>query len=140
MKIRARVRNGDGSHEAVVETAGSSRHLDLPPKEGAAGSAVNGGELLFLALATCYCNDVYREAAKRDLRIDEVHVEVVGEFGAEGESARRVSYDVRVTSPEDAGEVEALLRHTDTVAEIQNTVRGAVPVELVRIGVGTGES
>ena len=28
------------------------------------GSAVNGGEFLVLALATCYCNDLYREAER----------------------------------------------------------------------------
>jgi uncharacterized OsmC-like protein len=41
--------------------------------------------LLFLALATCYCNDIFREAAKQGLKIDGVEVKVEGEFGAEGE-------------------------------------------------------
>jgi uncharacterized OsmC-like protein len=35
---------------------------------------------LFLALATCYCNDIYREAAKRNIKVDSVEVEVEGTF------------------------------------------------------------
>jgi uncharacterized OsmC-like protein len=57
---------------------------------------VNGGELLFLALATCHCNDIYREAAKRGIQIDEVDVTVEGEFGAEGECAKQIVYRPRV--------------------------------------------
>jgi uncharacterized OsmC-like protein len=29
---------------------------------------------LFLALASCYCNDIYREAAKRNIKVERVEV------------------------------------------------------------------
>ncbi len=38
---------------------GREQTLAIAAKAGAAGSSVNGGELLFLALATYYCNDLY---------------------------------------------------------------------------------
>ena len=94
---------------------------------------MNGGELLFLALATCYCNDLYREAAKRAIRIESVEVEVHGEFGAEGEPARRVTYQARVRAAASEKAIRDLMRHTDGVAEIQNTLRVGMPVALSRV-------
>jgi uncharacterized OsmC-like protein len=60
------------------------------------GSSANGDELLFLALATCYCNDIYREARKRGIEVERVQVEVTGEFGGEGEPAREIRYNASV--------------------------------------------
>jgi len=62
MEISARVVNRHGEHEALLSTAGHEQSLQILPKQEGFGSRVNGGELLFLALATCYCNDLYREA------------------------------------------------------------------------------
>jgi uncharacterized OsmC-like protein len=40
------------------------------------GLGFNGGELLLLAIGGCYCNDIFREAAKRGMPIKSVHVDV----------------------------------------------------------------
>jgi organic hydroperoxide reductase OsmC/OhrA len=64
MKISATIDTGDDGHDLVVATERRRQTLPVPAKTGG-GSAVNGGELLFAALATCFCNDVYREAKKR---------------------------------------------------------------------------
>lgn len=63
MKIAARVSNSVSGHTLEVETDGRKQSITIAPKTGR-GSSVNGGELLFAALATCFCNDLYREAAK----------------------------------------------------------------------------
>jgi uncharacterized OsmC-like protein len=97
------------------------------------GSLANGGELLFLALATCYCNDVYREAAKRGIAVERVEVEVEGEFGGVGEPARNVTYHARVTARASEANIQELMAHTDRVAEIQNTLRVETPVRLGRV-------
>ncbi|MPY65093.1 OsmC family protein [Deinococcus sp. SDU3-2] len=133
MKISALVQSSAGHHEVTLRTDGHIQALAVPPRPSGVGSGVNGGELLFLALATCYCNDVYREAAKRGLTVERVEVEVSGDFGAEGEPARNVTYRVRVAAPHDEAEVQALLLHTDRVAEIQNTLRVGVPVTLTDV-------
>ncbi|HEX5830948.1 MAG TPA: OsmC family protein [Gemmatimonadaceae bacterium] len=102
----------------------------MPAKPDGGGSGINGGELLCLALATCYCNDLYREAARRGLRLTGVEVDVVSEFGAAGEPARRIAYSAHVHSDAPAAEIEALLQHTDRVAEVHNTLRAGIAVEL----------
>lgn len=130
MKISARVQNSVGQHHVTLRTNDNAHSLAIPPKPTGFGSSANGGELLFLALATCYCNDIYREAAKRGLQVEQVEVEVAGEFGAEGEPAKNVTYHAKVTAHASEAEIRELMSATDRVAEIQNTLRGGTPVTL----------
>ena len=127
MEIRASVSSSASEHRAAVSTDGRASAVAVAGRPGG-GSALNGGELLCLALATCYCNDLYREAARRGLALEGVEVEVVAEFGGPGEPARRITYGARVRSDAPAEAVEALLAHTDAVAEVHNTLRAGTPV------------
>ena len=128
MKVSAKVQNSEGQHHVTLRTNDNVHSLAIPPKPTGFGSSANGGELLFLALATCYCNDIYREAAKRGLKVEHVEVEVEGEFGAEGEPAKNVSYRAKVTAQASEAQIRELMSQTDRVAEIQNTLRLETPV------------
>jgi organic hydroperoxide reductase OsmC/OhrA len=130
VEIRAAVVNRAGAHEATVSTDGRASRVAIPAKATGAGSSLNGGELLCLALATCYCNDLYREAAARQLPLEAVEVAVVAEFGGRGEPARRITYTAHVTSPASTEAVAALLAETDRVAEVHNTLRQGVAVQF----------
>lgn len=131
MTISALVRNVGPSHEVSVATAGSSKVISIPAKSNGSGSSVNGGELLMLALATCFCNDIFREAARLDIPINAVEVEAKADFEGVGLAATNIRYRARVGSPAPANDIAALLRETDAVAEVHNTVRSGVSVSLV---------
>jgi uncharacterized OsmC-like protein len=131
VQITARVQNSGSVHVASVATSGNSKSVAVAAKAGGGGSAVNGGEFLMLALATCYCNDLYREAARMNIEVKEVEVEASAEFAGIGLAATNVQYKARVVSSASAPQVAALLRQTDAVAEVHNTVRAGVPVQLV---------
>jgi len=135
MKINARVQNSRNDHQVTLQTDDKIRSIVIPPKASGFGSSTNGGELLLLALATCYCNDIYREAAKRNLKVERVEVEVDGDFGAEGEPAKNVVYRAKVSAQASEEEIQELMRFTDTVAEIHNTFRVETPVVLSQIEV-----
>ena len=130
MKVNAKVQNSEGQHQVTLRTNDNVHSLAIPPKPTGFGSIANGGELLLLALATCYCNDIYREAAKRGIKVEHVEVEVEGEFGAEGEPARNVSYRAKVAAQADEAQIRELMSQTDQVAEIQNTLRLGTSVIL----------
>lgn len=130
MKISARVTNRRGEHTVRLKTGEHEHALTIAPKAEGQGSSVNGGELLFLALATCYCNDIYREARKRGIEVRSMQVEVEGAFGAEGEGAREIRYWADVDADAPREDLLALMQHTDTVAEIHNTLRAGTPVIL----------
>ena len=46
--------------------------------------------MLCLAMATCYGNDIYREAAKRGIEVIGVEVQSNAEFDAEGGPAKHL--------------------------------------------------
>ena len=133
MKINVRIQNGEGTHRVILQTGQNVHSIDIPPRPSGFGSSANGGELMCLALATCYCNDIYREAAKKGIKVEHVEVEVESEFGAEGEPARNVVYRAKVMAQANEEEIRELMRFTDTVAEIQNTLRTETPVTLIQI-------
>jgi organic hydroperoxide reductase OsmC/OhrA len=137
VKISAHVQNSRGRHQVTLITDGEVHSLAIPPKLTGFGSSVNGGELLFLAVATCYCNDIYREADKRGIEIVAVDVGVEGDFGAAGEPAQRVTYRAKVRAKASEADIRALMKYTDAVAEIQNTLRGGTPVGLRQVEVET---
>jgi len=104
--------------------------INITPKPDGFGSSVNGGELLFAALATCFCNDIYREAGKRNIKIEEAWVAVSGNFGGPGEPASDITYSARVKADAPEAEIAELIRDTDKLAEIHNTLRKGVDVRL----------
>ncbi|RAK00037.1 putative OsmC-like protein [Larkinella arboricola] len=130
MKLSARIESTLNQHGITVQTNGASKTVEIAPKPSGYGSSINGGELLLLALATCFCNDIYREAAKRNLTVSGVTVEVTGEFGADGEPGSNFQYKARVTSDAPPAEIDALIRHTDQIAEVHNTLRNGLNITL----------
>lgn len=132
MKISATVKSGYNQHDVTVQTNDAAKQLTIPVKASGYGSAANGGELLALALATCFCNDIYREAAKLAIPVSHVEVTCNAVFGAEGEAGSGFTYSVNITSTAPMADIDALIEHTDKVAEIHNTLRQGASVTLVR--------
>ena len=133
MRISAKVENSKDHHQVSLQTNDSVHSIVIPPKPTGYGSSANGGELLFLALASCYCNDIYREAAKRNIKVERVEVNVEGDFGGEGDPATNVVYHAKVFAQASEDEIRDLMQFTDTVAEIQNTLRTGTSVLLSEI-------
>ncbi|HLF34520.1 MAG TPA: OsmC family protein [Cyclobacteriaceae bacterium] len=98
MKISAHLLNSENKLETILKTNDHVNSLIIPTKESGYGSKINGGELLFLALAICYCNDLNREASKKGINVTSVDVIVEGNFDSEGEPAQNVSYRAKVSA------------------------------------------
>jgi uncharacterized OsmC-like protein len=131
MIIKAKVENSHNSHLVQVQTNDTAQQISIQPKPTGIGSSVNGGELLCLALATCFCNDLYREARKKNITLTKVSVEASAEFAAEGQAGYNIEYKASLEGDTSDEELTALIRHTDRVAEIQNTLRAGVKVSLL---------
>ncbi|CAG1008973.1 hypothetical protein BURK1_03599 [Burkholderiales bacterium] len=128
MKITANVRNAGHDHRVAVTTEGDTRSLAIPSRASGPGSGVNGGEFLMLALATCDCNDIYREAERSSVPVGSVEVEAQADFAGIGIAATNISYRARIVSTASHADIDALLRRTDAVAEVQNTLRAGAKV------------
>jgi organic hydroperoxide reductase OsmC/OhrA len=131
MVISATIQNEGQKNQITVTTQGNSKSISIPSKTQGQGSSVNGGELLFLALATCFCNDIYREAAKRNMTIVSVDVTVNGQFGNEGEPGSNITYQTKIVAPTHTqNELDDLINYVDGIAEIHNTLRKGTAVTL----------
>jgi putative redox protein len=131
------IRTIDGGSLAVGSSGSRTVTIDRSKEAGGLGLGFNG-ELLLLAIGGCYSNDVYREAAKRGVKVNAVRVTVDADWGGDPVRAQNVSFSVIVEA--DAGEAEILelIRHTDSVAEIPNSLRLGANVSLAKAtAVGT---
>jgi uncharacterized OsmC-like protein len=133
-QFSARVENAANQHQVTLRTGGSEHSITIAPKADGQGSSVNGGEALLLALATCCCNDIYREAGRLGIAVSRVMVEAEAEQdGAAGHPMANIVYRVTVEADAPPAEIEKLVRLTDSVAEIHNTLRQGAAVTLVDV-------
>jgi organic hydroperoxide reductase OsmC/OhrA len=131
--VQAQIENGSDAHAVVLATDGAATPLAIPARDKGSGFAANGGELLCLALATCYCNDIYREAAKRNIAVVRVEVQAQAEFGGPGDVGKNLRYRARVEARASEDDIRALMLHTDRIAEIHATLRRGIEVRLDQI-------
>ena len=130
--VKAHMKNSSGFNTIKLSSGDESHSIEINTQEGGIGSKARGGELLFLSIAACYINDIYREAKNRDIEVDAVEVTVEGEFeAAPGSMAENVRYLAKVTANADEKTILELIEHTDTVAEIPISLRSAIKVELL---------
>jgi len=129
--VSATILNENGKNVIELTFNDKKRSMDITTKEGGKGVRERSAELLFLAMAVCYTNDIYREAALREIEVESVEVRVRGEFdGSPGCIAEDVTCDVKVAANASEQAIIDLIEHTDTVAEMNNTLRAATPVGL----------
>lgn len=105
--------------------------IDRTKEAGGMGLGFNGGELLLLAVGGCYSNDLFREAAKRGINVRGVQVTVSADWGGDPVRAQNVTYSVRIEAEAPQEVIQKLIRHTDQVAEIHNSLRYGTEVTLV---------
>ncbi|HET6846692.1 MAG TPA: OsmC family protein [Anaerolineales bacterium] len=130
MLFKGHVHNSGVEHAAEVAIGDKRMVMPIAARASGHGSSVSGGELLMLALATCYCNDVYREAARMGIEVADIDVECSADFAAEGAAASDVVYSAKISAKASEARIRELAEKVDGLAEIHNTVRAAIPVKL----------
>ncbi len=102
--------------------------VDRPSGAGGGGLGFNGGQLLYLAVAACVSNDLYREAAKRGVHLTGVEVRVDGDFPSRGAASTPIAYELEVAGDAPTIELQALVDEVDRIAEIPISLRSGTPV------------
>ena len=124
------VRNVDGAVTALGVAGPFTLVIDRPTEAGGGGLGFNGGQLLHLAVAGCISNDLFREAAKRDIVLHRVVVRADGGYEGTPAVSTGIDYQVEVEGDAPAEALEELVRYVDEIAEIPNSLRLATRVEL----------
>jgi putative redox protein len=126
------IRSLADSSLAVGSSGPRTVTIDRAKETGGLGLGFNGGELLLLAVGGCYSNDVYREAARRGIKVRSVQVKVGADWGGEPVKAQNVQYSVIVEADVSKTEIDDLIQYVDRVAEIPNSLRLGTDVKLVQ--------
>ena|SRR5581483_10965709 len=127
------IRTVSGGSLAVGSSGPRTITIDRAKEAGGLGLGFNGGELLLLAIGGCYSNDVFREAAKRGIAVKNVQVTVRADWAGDPVRAQDVTFDVVVEADAAEADILELIRHTDRVAEIPNSLRLGTDVKLSAI-------
>src|SRR5690349_18599891 len=127
------IRTITGSSLAVGSSGPRTVTIDRAKESGGLGLGFNGGELLLLAIGGCYSNDIFREATKQNLSVKNVRVTVHADWAGEPVRAQNVRFDVCVEADASEEKIIELIRHTDRVAEIPNSLRLGTEVRLAGI-------
>jgi uncharacterized OsmC-like protein len=130
------VRNVAGEPAAIGSAGAHTLVVDRPADGGGRGIGFNGGELLYLAVAGCVSNDLFREARADGIALDRVRVVVHGDFGGDPPVSGEITYDIEVSGAAAPEQLEALVAKVDGIAEIPNSLRGGPDVKLGTVRVG----
>jgi uncharacterized OsmC-like protein len=127
---RVRLRTvGDGP-TALGEAGPFTLVTDRPSAAGGGGLGFNGAQLLYLSIAACWSNDLYREAATMGIELDGVEITVDGDFPARGSASTPITVDLVVRSSAPEARIRELIAEVERVAEIPRTIRDSTPIEV----------
>ena len=104
--------------------------VDRPAEAGGGGLGFNGGQLLYLAVAGCVSNDLYREAAAVGITLHRVVVHVSGDFSGDPAVSVPVTYRVEINGDASEERLRELVEYVDRIAEIPNSLRRGTDVRL----------
>lgn len=127
---RVRLRTVDKGPTALGEAGPFTLVTDRPAAAGGGGLGFNGGQLLYLSIAACWSNDLYREAATMGVELDAVEITVDGDFPARGSGSTPISVAVVVHSSAPEERVRELIAEVERVAEIPRAIRDATPITV----------
>lgn len=102
----------DGQPTAIGNAGPFTLILDRPVDGGGGGLGFNGGQLLYLAVAGCISNDLFREARAEGVELSHVRVKVRGEFSGDPAVSDEIEYEVEIDGQASADRLKGLVRRS----------------------------
>ena len=130
MHFEVETRNVDGRVTALGTADPFTLVVDRPVEGGGGGLGFNGGQLLYLAVAGCISNDLFREARAAGIELSSVRVKVTGDFMGEPAVSDEIQYEVEVEGDAPVEQLRTLVEQVDEIAEIPNSLRQGTSVRL----------
>jgi putative redox protein len=136
MHIEVETRNVDGQVTSLGTAESFTLVVDRPTEGGGGGLGFNGGQLLYLAVAGCISNDLFREARAGGIELSRVRVKASSDFVGEPAVSDEIRYEVELAGNVPEDRLQALIDQVDEIAEIPNSLRQGTRVRLVGAKVG----
>ena len=131
--VSVSLRNVEGS-SATMGWAGSHTIIVDPPNgtAGGLGLGFNGGELLALAIGSCYCNGIHYIADELGVSVGKILVEVTLELGGDPPIATEAILKASCTTI-DGSNPDILIEKAKETSTVSNSLRKGFPVTLVKL-------
>ncbi len=133
MAIEVETISIEGRATAVGSAGPFTLVVDRPRQQGGGGLGFNGAQLLYLAIAGCVSNDLFREAQKKGIKLTHAKISVRGDFTGDPCVSTEIAYDIEIDGEASREQLEELVRHVDRIAEIPNSLRLGTAVRLGKI-------
>ncbi len=138
MTFEVRTTTVHGGSAAIGAAGPFTLVVDRPAAAGGSGLGFNGGQLLYLAVAGCISNDLFREADRLGIALHHVEVTVDGGFAGDPAVSSDVRYHVSLGGDAAEERLRALVALVDDIAEIPNSLRRGTAVRLGDVRVAAG--
>jgi putative redox protein len=136
MHVEVETRNVGGQVMALGSAGPYTLVIDRPVEGGGGGLGFNGGQLLYLAVAGCISNDLFRDARVAGIKLSRVWVKVGGDFVGDPAVSDEICYEVEVAGDAPEERLQELIERVDVIADIPNSLRQGTRVRLVGATVG----
>ena len=131
MHTEVETQNVNGQVTALGSAGPFTLVVDRPVEGGGGGLGFNGGQLLYLAVAGCISNDLFRDARAAGIKLSRVRVKVDGDFVGEPAISDEIRYEVEIAGDAPENQLRVLVDQVDEIAEIPNSLRQGARVRLV---------
>jgi putative redox protein len=101
--------------------------VDEPESAGGTGAAPQPTDLLLASMASCFTLALVHTAAKRAIPLDNLRVDVVGEYSGRRFAALHITVDAAGPIPE---ELADLIEAAERVCYVTNTLRAGADVDV----------
>lgn len=128
---RVEMRTVAGGPTALGSAGPHTLVVDRPIVAGGHGRGFSGGQLLYLSVAACISNDLYREAGARGITLSDVALTVDGDFPGRGQASTPIEVSLEVTGDASQEDLAELVDEVERVAEIPASLRGTTLVRIV---------
>lgn len=129
---RVSLRNVPGTQAAMGWAGGHTVVIDRAEgKAGGMGLGFNGAQMIALSIGGCFCNDLRYMAEELEVTLDTIEVDVDVELDGSPIMITSATMNVQVTSATPNIDLVALIRRTESVSAVTNSVRRGFPVAVV---------
>ena len=129
-KTKATIRTISGMQSAVGISGSQTITVGRPVENGGDGLGYNGGQVLVLAVGTCFYNDLYDAADERGIKIRSIELEIRSGWAGDPVISSGIEISAKVEAEATTAEIEEMVHHVSTISTISNTVRQGTAVLL----------
>ena len=126
----AKIRTISGMQSAVGWSGNQTITIGRSKDVGGDGIGYSGGQVLVLAVGTCFYNNLFYAADQRNIKIRNVELEVVSRWTEEPMVSSGIQINAKVEAEANSDEIQELILYASQASTVSNSVREGITVSM----------